>query len=110
MSAWGDGVFENDAAGDWLDQLVASGKSSTIDKALTFAIKAKRGGLEADEAASALAAAEVMAAARGYRHADLPDDVKEWLGTSGYAPTEADVALSVKAVERVRDESELAEL
>lgn len=110
MSAWGEGVFENDAAGGWLDQLIASGKSSTIEKALTFAIKAKREGLESDEAASALAAAEVIAAARGHRHADLPDEVKEWLATSGYAPAEATVALCVKAVERARDESELAEL
>lgn len=110
MGAWGEGVFENDAAGDWLDQLVASGKPAAIDKALSFAIKAKPGQLEADEACEALAGAEVVAAARGHRHADLPDDVKEWLATSGYAPTEATVALSVKAVERVRDESELAEL
>jgi hypothetical protein len=110
MSAWGEGVFENDAAGDWLDQLVASEKKSAIDKALTFAVKAKPGGLEADEAAAALAAAEVVAAARGHRHADLWDDVKEWLATSGYAPTKETVALGVKAVERVRDNSELAEL
>lgn len=110
MGAWGDAVFENDAAGDWLDQLVASGKLTAIDKALSFAVTAKPGRLEADEACEALAGAEVIAAARGHRHADLPDDVKEWLVTSGYAPAEASVALSVKAVERVRDESELAEL
>ncbi len=110
MSAWGDGVFENDAAGDWLYQLVNSGKSASIDKALSSAIKAKPGQLEADEACEALAAAEVIAAARGHRHSELPDDLKEWLSSSGYVPTEASVALSVKAVERVRSESELAEL
>ncbi len=110
MSAWGEGVFENDAAGDWLDQLVASGNSAAIDRALTFAIQARPARLEADEAAAALAAAEVLAAARGHRHADLPADLKEWLADSGYTPTEATVALAVKSVKRVRDDSELADL
>lgn len=110
MSAWGDGVFEDDQACDWLDQLVESGKPALIDKALSFALKAKRGRLEADEASAALAAAEVLAAARGHRHADLPDDAKEWLATSGYVPTESSLALCVKTVERVRDDSELMEL
>lgn len=110
MSAWGDGVFENDQAGYWIDQLVESGKSMAIDKALSFALKAKPGRLEADEASEALAAAEVVAAARGHRHADLPDDAKEWLATSGYVPTESSCALCVKTVERVRDDSELMEL
>jgi hypothetical protein len=110
MSAWGDGVFENDQACDWLDQLVETGKPTAIDKALSFALKAKTGRLEADEASAALAAAEVVAAARGHRHADLPDDAKEWLATSGYVPTESSLALCIKTVERVRDDSELREL
>jgi hypothetical protein len=50
VGAWGEGVFENDAAGDWLKQLVCLGKSNAIDKAISFAIKAKPGRLEADEA------------------------------------------------------------
>ncbi|MCI0361602.1 MAG: DUF4259 domain-containing protein [Planctomycetaceae bacterium] len=110
MGAWGEGVFENDQAGDWLDQLVESGKPSAIDTALSVAIKARPGQLDADDAAAALAAAEVVAAARGHRHADLPDDVKQWLASSRYAPTAAAVALCVKSVARVRDDSELAEL
>jgi hypothetical protein len=110
MSAWGDGVFEYDQAGDWIDQLVGSGKTTAIDKALSFALKAKPGRLEADEAAAALAAAEVVSAARGHRHADLPEDVSEWLTTSGYAPTVSSVEICVRTVERVRDDSELAEL
>lgn len=110
MSAWGDGVFEDDQACDWLDQLIESGKSTAIDKALSVALKAKPGRLEADEASAALAAAEVVAAARGHRHADFPDDAKEWLATSGYVPTESSLVLCVKTVERVRDDSELMEL
>lgn len=110
MGAWGEGVFENDQAGDWLDHLVESGKPKEIDKALTLAIKARPGKLDADDAAAALAAAEVVAAARGHRHADLPDEAKEWLAESDYAPTAEAVALSVKAASRVRDDSELMEL
>jgi len=110
MGAWGEGIFENDAAGDWLDQLVESGKANAIDKALSFAIKAKPGYLEADEASAALAAVEVIAAARGHRHSDLPDEVKEWLAGSGYVPTAETVASGIRAAERVRDDSELEEL
>ncbi len=110
MGAWDEGIFENDQAGDWLDQLVELGTTNAIDQALSAAIKAKPGQLDADDAAAALAAAEVVAAARGHRHADLPDDVKEWLASSGYDPTAAAVALCVNSVKRVRDDSELAEL
>src|SRR5688572_3757164 len=104
MGAWGEGVFENDQAGDWLDQLVESGKPKAIDTALSKALKAKPGQLDADEAAAALAAAEVVAAARGHRHADLPEEVREWLASSGYAPTESTVAVCLRSVERVRDD------
>ncbi|WP_425616020.1 DUF4259 domain-containing protein [Anatilimnocola sp. NA78] len=110
MGAWGEGVFENDQASDWIDELVESGQSSAIDKLLLLAVKAKRGGLEADEASAALAAAEVVAAARGHRHADLPAEVKEWLGTSGYSPNAKTVKLCVQATERILKDSELQEL
>lgn len=110
MGAWGEGIFENDAAGDWLDRLVSSGKTSVIDKALSLAIKARPGRLEADEASETLAAVEVIAAARGYRHSDLPVEVKEWLVKSGYSPTTDTTALAVQATERVRDDSELRDL
>ena len=110
MGAWGEGIFDNDAAGDWLDQLVESGKSAAIDKALSLAIKAKAGELEADEAAAALAAAEVVAAARGHRHAELPSEAREWLADAGYVAAGATGELAAKAVQRVRDDSELAEL
>jgi hypothetical protein len=110
MGAWGDGVFENDAAGDWLDQLVESGKSTAIDEALSLAVEAKPERLEADEAGAALAAAEVVAAARGHRHAELPGEAKDWIANSAYFPTPPIGDLAVKAVKRVRDDSELAEL
>jgi hypothetical protein len=113
MGAWGQGVFEDDAACDWLDQLAGSGKpagSKAIEKAIAAALKAKPGRLENDEASMALAAAEVVSAARGHPHADLPREATEWLQLSAFVPQEELTKRSIQAVERIREDSELAEL
>jgi hypothetical protein len=72
MGAWGAGAFDNDDALDWLSELVDSpdfalGRAVLDVTALEY--------LEAPEGSAALAAAEVVAAARGHPAALLPDEV-----------------------------------
>ena len=88
-----------------MNQLALKGMPTTIDQALQFAVKTKRGNLESDEVSTALAAAEVVAAACGHRDPELPDEVKEWLAESAYSATPKSIALAVQATERVRDDT-----
>jgi len=64
MGAWGLGPFDNDAAADWagdLDDAAPKERSTLIRDALTAAIEAEEY-LDGDEAATAIAAAAVVAA------------------------------------------------
>jgi Domain of unknown function (DUF4259) len=64
MGTWGLGPFDNDAAADWagaLDDAAPEERCSLIRDALTAAIEAEEY-LDGDEAATAIAAAAVVAA------------------------------------------------
>lgn len=106
MGAWGAGTFDNDDALDWLDDLV-DGASDAIRLALE-ATDAEQ--LEAPDASSALAAAEVVAAALGHPAAELPGEVSDWLEQNGTKSAAALAPLARQAVERVRQNSELKDL
>lgn len=106
MGAWGAGTFDNDDALDWLDDLV-DGAGDAIRLALE-ATDAEQ--LEAPDASSALAAAEVVAAALGHPAAELPGEVSDWLEQNGTKSAAALAPLARQAVERVRASSELKEL
>jgi hypothetical protein len=67
--------------------------------------------LEAPEGSAALAAAEVVAAARGHPAALLPDEVTAWLRSNRAEVSQLDTALALSAVDRVlAEKSELREL
>ena len=66
MGAWGAGVFANDAAADWADDLVRGGSADVVRAALAAAAeRSPEADLDADEGCEALAAAEVVAATAG---------------------------------------------
>jgi hypothetical protein len=99
MGAWDTTVFGNDAAADWAEDLLEAPKPSAFVES-TLA-KAKADYLEAGDASEIVAAAAVIAAARGHAPADLSAN----RGTiSGLAPA------ALKALERARNDSELQEL
>ena len=111
MGTWGYGSFENDAAGDWKDTLVDSEDGTPIARALEAVTNMPPDEyLEIDEAQSAVAAAEVVACLKGARPPDLPPDVEEWLEDHGSIRTLELVPLALRALERVRTDSELKEL
>ena len=109
MDAWNIGAFANGDAGDWVYELEGADDLALCRDALEEADEV-HGYLDAGEGARAIAAAEVIAAAAGRRGKDVPEEVDAWLDTVTPAPTDADLALAARAVERVRGaRSELAE-
>ncbi len=76
--AWGIGAFENDDAMDWMSELERSATADFLGAALR-SIDAKSKYVEAPECSNAMAAAEVIAAARGRPSKGLPAEAAEWL-------------------------------
>lgn len=116
MGAWGSGPFDNDTAADWrygLVDAVSEGEAlGVIESALRAAADLPESAyLDADQGSCALAAAAVVAAARGKDLGELPEDVAEWLETHGAAVPAAFRTLAQIAIARtLGSNSELAEL
>jgi hypothetical protein len=106
MGAWGLLFNENDDAADWLADFEDAPDWATVDAALRVA---DADFLEAPDAAMALAAAEVVAAALSKPSPHLEAAIAEWAaGQSDAAEHRREPAK--QALVRVRDESELQEL
>ena len=76
MGAWGEAVFENDVAEDWVDQLASGGTVHFLTRPLRTVIKAGPGEvLEADQCAEALAAtSKDLVAANKCMSLDIMED------------------------------------
>lgn len=109
MGAWGHGTFQNDDALDLLDDLADGGDEEMLRATLDTAVEAVGSSVEAPEASSALATAEIVAALRGRPAADLPDEAIDWV-RGRPAPDDALVARARRAVEAVLTDSELRDL
>ena len=107
MGAWGSGSFENDYAADWLAQL---GTIEPDDLTKIFGITADDGAyFEAPAASVVVAAAEVVAALNGCPLKEVPSEIVTWT-TNRQAPTPELKALALRALDRVRKNSELKDL
>lgn len=109
MGAWGHGPFDNDSAQDWLAELIAKGPARLSSAIHTVAHAAPDAPLEFDACAVALAAAELIAAARDGRTAWLDEPSTQWLAEHRAAVLAIDAARARGAVERVANRSELRE-
>ncbi len=111
MGAWGAGSFENDDALDLVVRLEREGKTA-IRAALEDVTRlGAEHYLEAPEASCAIAAAELVAAARDGDVSRLPETAQDWLAGQGDGfATAALLALAGRAVERVLAQSELRDL
>ena len=108
MGGWGTGSFENDDATNWLANLAAIGPA---DLARIFSQAADDPAyLEAPAASVVVAAAEVVAALNGSPAPVLPPAINEWLKKYPRISTPELNALAVRALERVRRNSELKDL
>ncbi|HLJ86274.1 MAG TPA: DUF4259 domain-containing protein [Candidatus Angelobacter sp.] len=109
MGAWGTGNFENDDASDWMFELEDSSGVALL-KAV-FAKVEKNAYPEAPDCCVALAAAEVVAAAKGKPSEDLPEEARNWIDRQAKLD---DIKVldkvAKKAIDRIRNKSELKEL
>ena len=67
--AWGPGSFDNDDALDWVQRCLQSTGAAVV--APTLRTAAQAGPLDAQDAAMAIVAAEIVAAARGKPNMNL---------------------------------------
>ncbi len=91
MSAWTSGLFDNDDALDFIDDLAEAPDWRTVVQALDYVTK-QSGYLEAPEGQIAVAAAAIVAAAVG-DVTILPDNHRELKAVLG-APPEGAVTLA----------------
>jgi hypothetical protein len=108
--AWGAGIFQDDLATDFANEIAQSEDLAVVRRAFTQASQAK-GHLLYEFAVHALIAAEVLAALGGRPTAALPPELQQWVaGKAGRDIPESLWIQSRAAVERVKDDSEISEL
>jgi hypothetical protein len=97
MAAWGAGSFENDEAMGWVARVVASDGYGLVIRALGEAIEEEP--LSVKTACEAIAAAEVVATAKGATPAKLPAELRDWI-TDNKATLSAELLVTaIDAVE-----------
>ena len=111
MGSWGEDVFENDDAGDWVYDLEKNGidyVSTTLASVTTC-----NDYLDAGTACEGLAAAEAVARMLGRpgQNDAYTESLDAWLSSNGIKPSPELVEAAVATVDRVlADNSELVEL
>lgn len=107
MAAWGSGTFDNEDAQEWLKELA----QLTAEDLTTLLSRADRSDyLEARESSVIVAAAEAIAALQGAPAEAAPRAIVEWANKSKAQPQPDVSALAIRAVQRVRTDSELKDL
>lgn len=108
MGAWGTGNLENDTAADWMGDVADGADADYVRAALRRVLDAE-GYVDSPEACEALAAAEVVAAARGHA---LPDEESVEAAGARMPELADDALLALGAISVVADpqRSELYEL
>ncbi len=111
MGAWGIGNFENDDAGDWAADFRTEPKEQMLHEAFA-AVNASAEYIERDLGGHALAAAEVLAAAKGRPCRDIPAELLAWAQANPAVAAPSLTARALEALPHVADPetSETAEL
>jgi hypothetical protein len=108
MGAWGTGSFENDDARDWVADLGTLAPAD-LTKILVQAAD-DPAYLEAPTASIAVAAAEVVAALNGSPAVGAPAAILDWTHKNRQASTPELKTLALRALDRVRRNSEVKDL
>ncbi len=113
MGSWNASAFGNDAAADWLAELMESNGWSMVDEAVSAVLGAGDEAIDEQSGAEAVAAAEVVAWVLGQPGADDDDSegLEDWIGEQEFEPDAARARKAKRAVDRVFNEpSELREI
>jgi hypothetical protein len=99
--SWGAGSFENDDALDWVNQCV-NGAGAQPLIAVFDRVKGSQL-VEAPDGASAIAAAEVVAAALGKPGPGFPAELRGWLAKQPKSEIAAQATAAKRALKKVED-------
>lgn len=111
MGSWDVSVFGNDEAREWLSELILSTSTEPIFRALVNAAKVRDDEyLQAPECERALAAAELVASARGKPGAEIPAALTAWLSEQKFVAGTQIADLAIRVLDRIAENSELKEL
>jgi hypothetical protein len=111
MGAWGRGSFDNDDAADWVYEFERDGVTAVRSAVQQAAGLGEDEYLEAPEASQAVAAAEIVAAARDGDLSKLSATARDAFPGRQHAVASANLSeLARQAVERVLRRSELKDL
>ena len=108
VGCWGHKVFENDDAQDWVAQMLEDGDSESTQRVLEKIPGATYP--DASDCAMALAAAEVVAAARHRPSTNLPEEIHAWLLEHHLSANESLTTFARKVVTSIKAHSELRDL
>lgn len=108
MNCWDLGIFENEAAVDWLYDFEVN-DFRLIDRTLAgVAAMQPVDYLDVDEACEVLTAAECVAAAGGQPAEQLPEKITDWVAANQPIRLKGDyVRMAQTAVARIRNQSKL---
>ncbi len=111
MGDWDVGAFYNDTAKEWLIELMSGESTSAILRAIVNVAKLPASDyLQAPECEVAVAASELVVAARGKPSSQLPVDAATWIANRKFVAGKEVVAMALKVLRRVEENSELREL
>jgi hypothetical protein len=111
MGTWGHRIFENDSALDFVAEVEERGFDRIEEAIRVVANYPAEDYLEVDDSAAALAAIEYIAAAKGKQSEDFPENAEDWLQKAGPGTLlSQDSSTIAKAIDRVRNNSELRDL
>jgi hypothetical protein len=108
MGAWNAKSFGNDSANDWVFELEKCVGASVLEGALEAALKDSKPESEACE--RALGAAAVVEASRKNPIGRFPTAARDWVLETSFVASNRLVALAIRGVRKIRNESELLEL
>jgi len=113
MGAWGTGVFDNDEAADFADEVAGGGGIEAVEEALDRVLDSEVEYLELPDAAAGLVAAEIVARLHGRPGpaSTYAEGVDAWIAEESPAAPAALVKKARAAIARIlTDSSEMKEL
>ena len=109
MGTFGHTAFENDAALDCVDELIAAKKPTDLIKSVTQQVNSSSD-RDAVDCSRVIAIAEAIAITRGNPPRSYSDELKDWVIESGYVPPQTIVTSLRETCRLILEDSELRDL
>lgn len=106
---WDVRSFANEGAHDWLRELLKSVSGDLVKQAL-HDVDTADSFIDSQDAERAVAAAEVVAASRGFPSDDLPDEATLWIKAKRYQAPDAIVSKAIAVIDKILKRSELKDV